>query len=287
MTGIKKHYNSGVDNVLMFACAIFIISGIGFNNLGSNGEILISLVMLLITAWYTVRFADSLAASFAALSLLGFVFSVYISLGAFAMATFPYLLMAVSAALYFYFNNLSKDNTLIIYKNAFANISVVALFAFYFSGIVNVVAELTKSADLSQAGSVFSAWWFFWTWTMVLPWVYVAGGIIKKSMLLIRVGAILMAFSIITFQETFNIISAEALMTIAGGCLLVISYLLMRYLRSPKHGFVFDNYSRIEDENNNFEALIPGLVQGSQHAPAEQTKFGGGSFGGAGGGGDY
>ncbi|HEX8460024.1 MAG TPA: hypothetical protein VF623_01285 [Segetibacter sp.] len=285
MTGEKKHYNSGVDNVLMIICATLMVTAISFNDYGSNKDLLMSFTLLVLSTYFALRFADSFAACVAVVSLLSFIFLAYVHNEA-TMYTVHYLLIIISAIAYYFSNKFLKNNSLIIYREALFYITVAALLSFYFSGNFYVVNSLAKNIYVLQSHTSSLGTWFLWLWTMIVPIVYLAIGIKRQNILLLRLGAILVAASILTFRYYHSIMSPEAAMIIGGSLLLVISYTLMQLLALPKHGFVFDKYNQ-DEENNNFEALIPVLLPGAQKPAAEGTELGGGSFGGAGAGGNY
>ena len=76
-------------------------------------------------------------------------------------------------------------------------------------------------------------------------------------------------------------------MMIFGGIILIlISFILTRYLKEPRHGFAYQP----DDINTNklqLEALLIAQTLGHQQAPSGTTNFGGGSFGGGGAGGEF
>ncbi len=77
-------------------------------------------------------------------------------------------------------------------------------------------------------------------------------------------------------------------MLLAGAILAVLSYSLIRYLRTPKHGFSFDKNTRTPKELLNAEAIILAQAFGKKTpAHTKHVEFGGGSFGGGGSGADY
>jgi len=132
--------------------------------------------------------------------------------------------------------------------------------------------------------------WIFWGWTMLLPLVFVALGIRKRNLLLLRLGLLFMAAAACTFRVYHHLLAIEYVLVIAGGLILVLVFILLRYLKTPKLGFTYTQRSRKHWVNNlNLESLVvAGAASHTQSVP-QQSKdpFGGGSFGGGGSSADF
>ena len=108
----------------------------------------------------------------------------------------------------------------------------------------------------------------------------------RKDIVLIRIGTLLIVGSVLTFKYYFHVMSVEAALIISGAIMIVASYWLMRFLSVARRGFIYResaNKSKYEDA----EAFILSQVMAPSAAPQQDTKFGGGSFGGAGSGSDF
>ena len=79
----------------------------------------------------------------------------------------------------------------------------------------------------------------FWFFTVAVPVLYVAFGVVRKDKMLIRTGLLLIAAAIFTVRYYYAIFPLEITMFIAGMLMITTSYALIRYLRTPKYGFVF------------------------------------------------
>lgn len=285
MAGKKRHYNSGVDNILMAGTVLFISTGLSLGY-SVNSPVVLSLVTCIICLWLALRFTDRLAAIAATLTFLSLVFNACVDAGEFTISFFPYVLLLVSGCIYYFSGREERSVKNQVYHPLWQTISVIGLLAFYLSGNYYVVASLTEENYLLQKNSALSFPWFFWTWTMAFPVVCLVIGIQRKKLLLIRADVILIAVSVLTFRYYYSIVAAEAAMVIAGSLLLAASYLLMQYLRTLRCGFVFDNTSA-DDETENVEGFVIGQTLGGQSRHEQEAKFGGGSFGGAGAGSEY
>ncbi len=285
MTRTKKHYNSGVDNVLMALAPIFFIAGIGFET--HNAETVLSFLALLCCVWLTLRFADSFFAVAAVLSLFVFIFNLYVGLGEFTISTYPYILIILAAATYWIARSRSTLDDQLIYQHCWQMVTAVSIIALYAFGNVYFIEQLTNDNFLLQKNSPLNVYWFFWSWTILMPVAFLIFGFKKRDLLHLRLGVILFAAGILTFRYYHTILPVEIALLIAGAILIAVSYRLIKYLRSPKHGFVFAPIEQASETANDAEALIIGEAFGDQPAVAEESGFGGGSFGGAGAGSSY
>ncbi len=285
MTGQKKHYNSGVDNMLMAVAVLFISIGFGINSTGHSLVLFLSFIVFIACVWLAIRFADRLAAITAMPAFLSFILYAYVNATAFALATFPFLLIIVSGAIYYFSNRLADINTSGVYAPVFKSIAAVSVLTIYFSGNYYIVEKIRN--DLMQQHSAISYSYFFWIWTICVPVVLLIKGFIDKNIFFVRTGLVLIAVAAVTFRYYYKIMATETAMLAAGSVLLATAYFCMRYFRSSKHGFVFDDKNDEESDKQNAEGFIIGQTFSTHNSPEQQTKFGGGSFGGAGAGSDY
>lgn len=284
IAGSKKHYNSGVDNMLLAAVPIFIVSGIGMET--NNAERLLCFLSFTICGWLAYRFADSLMAIAAAVSGSLFVLYLYVNLGEFTISSFPFVLITASAALYVLCRYALNNTQPVPYKSCWEAVEIISLVGLYGFGNVYVVEMLTQDIFLLLKNSPMNISWFFWSWTFLIPVLYFVRGLKKQALLLIRLGFISFALSIITFRHYHSIISIEVALMIAGAVCIIVSSLLFRYLSAPKHGFVFVEDEHTEQGVEDLKAYAVGEGFARQPLP-EEPRFGGGSFGGGGAGSNY
>ena len=125
---------------------------------------------------------------------------------------------------------------------------------------------------------------------MALPFVYLGFGTRKKDVILLRTGLLLIAASVITLRTYYHVLPLDAALTIGGALTLGIAYALVKYLKTPRHGFTYD-----EPDDTHFmdhlkvEALIVAeTFAKAPAAPAEDhIRFGGGDSGGGGSSGSF
>ena len=288
----KRYYNAGVDNVLIFYIVLFSVAALFANDVNADYRF-VSAVTLLLCAFLAIRYADSFAASLTYISFLLFGFMVYIKFGDFAKLTVPFFMAATSGIMYMQMTKLIKRENILIYRGSFEVVRWLTMLSFYGSLNYFVVRELGNKmfAMNYSASHPFAFGWFFWITTITIPIVYLVLGIKKKDLVFIRTGFVLIATSIFTVRYYHSALPAEIAMLLAGLILIILSSLLIKILKSPKHGFTFKNRNT-SARALNIEGMIVGQTLGHQHPGAGHSDqhhdlFGEGSGGGAGAGGEY
>src|ERR1019366_1743404 len=183
----KAHYNSGVDNMLVWMAALFLCLGISWGMGGGPYEdSIFSFLTFIICFVLAARFADTLLSIAATIALLCFVFFSYQHTGALAKATTPFIIMIVSAAIYFVSAIMANSPGLLLYRYCLKCVNVVALLALYASGNYYLVKELSN--EMFHLGlrlqDPLPMGWFFWSWTFFVPLIYIGMGIRNKNITL-------------------------------------------------------------------------------------------------------
>ncbi len=287
MCGKKNHKDSGVDIVLMAAVATCMAGGLELFFSPAQEDIFLSFLLLLIFSWFTYRFVNVISGLAAFLCLLVFVFNTYTALGEFTIFSFPFVLMGLTAFTYYFSENKTKQNSYFVYYPIFKAIKIASLFAFYGAGNYFVVESIIHNNYLLTSHSALSFGWFFWLWTFAIPIVYLFVGISRKNILFIRTGVLFIAISFVTFKYYHAIIPIDVALLIAGIIVVPLSYILMKFLKDGKYGFVYNAEATTSSKMEDLEAFALSQLAMPPQAPDESTKFGGGNFGGAGSGSNY
>lgn len=285
---VKKnhHYKSGVDDALLWNFA-----GMLFGSLMlilDAGTLTNCVLVFIISLYCSIRFADRIMSIVSILSFLAILFFLFTDHLGISKAIIPFVLMVTSAAVHLLICNLEKKERLKNYVHCFTMTIIVSLLSFYAAGNYYVVKEVNNAMfHLTQDGSLPFGW-LFWIFTILLPILYIIRGIQKKDVIILRTGVLLVTAMIFTIRYYYSLAPIEIILTIAGAALLVISYALINYLKQPKFGFT---YAELNKENRNEKSLVESLLisetLGDQAKPTNTTKFGGGSFGGGGAGGEF
>jgi hypothetical protein len=288
----KQLYRAGIDDALLLLTTLLLTGAFIFalpNS--SNQNLFISLFIFLTSLYFTLRFAHSVMAIATCLSLLAAVFFAWSKAGPIGEATMPFVMMLSSFFIYFATLRAKKYDQHIDYRTCLNAIQVLSLFTLYVSGnyyvvqkLGNVLHHLPQETDLPLPFG-----WFFWLWTILLPCAYIALGIRKKSLLILRTGLILIAAAAVTFRHYYNLLPPEYVLVIAGTILILLSISIIKYLSFPRWSFTYIKPNAKHWSNNiQLEALT---VAGTAHVPAmpasQADRFGGGSFGGGGASSDF
>ena len=229
-------------------------------------------------------------AAIAYFSFIGILFYACIEMGSAAKAIAPFVIMIASLLLCFAVVKLKLKKNIVHYTGCLQMTELSALISLYAAGNYYTVRELSNRLfHLNmQAGDSIPFGWIFWLFTILIPFIYLARGIQKKDAMLIRVGLILFAAIVFTIRYYHSLLPIEVMMVAGGLLLLIISYCLMKWLHQPKYGFTSrELISKNTADKLNIESLVIAQTFKPGTDAADNTKFGGGSFGGGGASGDY
>lgn len=283
---VKHFYNTGVDNILMISVPVFVISGVFSFDLDSS-YLFVSLVMLIVCLWLSLRFTDSFMAGLSFCAFFAFILFLYIRPGNFAKAWAPFVMMAVSAIIYFIVTQKLNSGKRSVYQFSLETVRLLTLIAFYASGN-SFVIDMSNEIFMLTGNRSFSISWLFWIFTLTIPLLYIVYGVIKKDFLLMRTGLALIAATVFTVRFYFEILPVEIVMLIAGIMLIGVSYVLIKYLKQPRYGYTSDNLYPSKKNALNIEALIIAETFSKQQSTTQDTSlYGGGSGGGGGATGEY
>jgi hypothetical protein len=281
----SNHYRSGIDDALLFLSACLFIYSFGI--LFSRGDhdmyyLWMSGLTFLLTVYLTLRFADVLMALTCIVSFFAFIFFSWTKIVP-GLSTVPFVMMLVSGLTYWLAYAYSKRKEFVIYENCLIVIQIVCLGALYAAGNFYIVQTLSNQMTRQSKPIAFGA--IFWVWTVLLPFVYIYFGIKKKDVILLRIGLLLIAAAAVTFRTYYHILPLDVTLTIAGIIILGVVYALMKYLKTPKHGFTakeLDN-AHMMDHLKIESLLVAETFANAPSAPANNgVEFGGGDFGGGG-----
>ncbi len=283
----KNHYSSGVDEGLLWGASLALFCGISLPHVES--ELTNSIIVFAISLFGTIRYADRLMAVILYFSILAIIFYSCVEMGSAAKAIVPFVIMIVSLVAYFLVLKFKNTAINLHYANCLTMIEISSLISLYAAGNYFIVRELSNELfhlNLRE-GETISFGWLFWIFTVLIPLLYLVRGVMKKNIILIRTGLLLIVAIVFTIRHYHTILPIEALMTIAGVLILIIAYSLMKWLQEPVNGFT----SRMLSSKNEMDKLhIESLIIAQTFKPGTEaagTKFGGGDFGGGGASGDY
>jgi len=286
-----RHFRSGVDYALLWMSAGLLFAGIymAVNNMSVAFQ---CITVCSISLLFAVRFANHLMALIAYIALLTWIINTGTNRDENYQQLLPFLMMAVSAAVFFLSFRLYDVKKCRHYRECLANIKVASLVSFYLAGNYFAVREMNNSI-FSHTGNTenISMAWLFWILTVSTPLFYIYHGVRKKDHLFIWTGLGLVAATVLTIRYYYHVMPVEWALICGGLVMIAISYLLIRYLKTPRHGFTSQEASSKNVlENLHIESLIIAETFGGStpvESPSNDFQFGGGSGGGGGAGGEY
>lgn len=291
----RNLYNAGVDEALLYAGFLFLAVALYLftDNLLKDSPLFFAFIALPFITLSVLRYADRIATLTLCICAYTILFLMVMKFGNIAKMIMPFVLMLFSAVLYFQTKKLKHKSELAYWKSCIIVAEFVALLVFYISCNYYVIREssLAFFNMYLEEGQDIPLAFIFYILTATVPIAYIYFGLKQKDKVQLWSGLILLAASVITFKYYFSLGHPEITLTIAGIILIMVAYIVINYLKVPRHGITFEE-DRDEDSflKSNAEALIivKSMAQKTETLPSQDgVEFGGGKSGGAGSGGNY
>ncbi|MEP7279279.1 MAG: hypothetical protein ABI813_11595 [Bacteroidota bacterium] len=280
----KRHYRSGVDDALLWMTGASIASGLNIiSNVSWQTN---ALIIFILAVFLFLRFINTLMAGIACVAALAIVYLGVIRLGETARVLAPFVVMLAAAGIYWFVQKLRTKEYARYYSNGLVVASVVTLVCFYLAGNYYMVmeAQAYRLSAFSKDRATLSFGWVYWILTLAIPIIYLARGLQKKDLVLLRVGLLLVACTALTLHYYYHIMPAETILVIIGILLIALAYSLIKYLHEPRHGFTHKETGDPSFMDRlQVESLVIVETLGGQRAQANAgTQFGGGTGEGGG-----
>jgi hypothetical protein len=291
----KNYYRSGViDGLIYFSVLSFsfgiciLISG---NDFDFNLDPITYLVVVIpFAAFMAIRFADA----FIAVCVYAMIFCLnallVLKIGTIGKLILPFDAILVSYACYKIIDAQKNVEAYRYWHRVIATLRAASLTTFYLSGNYLVVRELSEVFLKTSIGpgQDISLSYFFYAWTLIVPFLLIWYGLRQKDHLIIRVGILMEVVGILCIRHYYSVMPVETALIVAGILLVVIARYCMYVLREPRNGITY-----IEDPEDDDElisavgATVVSHVAGKAIHQEEAGKFGGGQSGGGGAGGSF
>lgn len=272
----KRHwYRQGSDNALCYASIICLVIGVGLVS-KFDDPLDFSVFFLVFSSLAAVRYGDPIAALGAFYTLLFSFILAYDSNGL-PMIHLPFVGVILSLTVYFFAKTALKNVSWFYWEDCFKVLEIVGLVAFY--GSINYFV-VDKLLDRDPETGIPSPYNYIFTFlTMFVPLFYLMAGIQTKDRILWILGGLGIVASILTFRYYHAIMPIEWALTLAGLALLVLAFLLIHYLKTPRKNFA---YQPERGKSSLIETLIVNQFLPQTAANKDTIPFGGGDFGGGG-----
>lgn len=284
----RKLYHSGVDNALIymalgsFCTAVYFL----FEKLSPPTWLFLILLLPLFIAT-TIRYAESVVCTLTYFLVIGICVTIALE-SSWGKTLLPFIVMIVSAGLYFTVKKLSNRKDYLYYETCLTILKTLSLVTFYLGGNYFIVREgnaLINNIYRSVSPQVAFAPMFYF-FTAIIPFAYIVFGLRYRDRLILILGLITSGFSIFTYKFYFSIIPIEIMLTLGGILLIALAGGLIHYLKTEKKGFTYQPDD--EFEGFNLEAMLKSqLVQSKIPQQGDTFRLGDGDSGGGGAGGNY
>lgn len=229
-------YNAGTDNMLVWLAAILLPVGIYWLAKGNISGPVFCLMLFSCALFTALRFADMLMSVVAFLSLLCFIYFVCGKAGAVGQGIASFTIMGVSGVVFYLLTPAERLRPL--FRNCFYYVRLVAVLTLYAAGNYYVVCKAaTGFSGYTEATVTGGLGIFFWVCTFCIPLVYLAIGIKKRELMLMRTGALLVVAGVLTFRQYHSVLPVEIALSIGGIICVAIAYWLLNYLKDGRNGF--------------------------------------------------
>lgn len=284
----RQLYHSGVDNALIYMALGAFCTTIYFLSEKSNPPTWLFLVLFLpLFIATTIRYAESVVCTLTYFLILGIFVTIALE-SVWGKTFLPFIIMIVSAGMYFLVKIFSSRNDYLYYETCLTILKTLSLITFYLGGNYLIVREgnaLINNLFISTSPQVAFALLFYF-FTTVIPIAYICFGLRYRDRLILILGIITLGFSIFTYRFYFSLIPIEIALTLGGILLIALSGGLIHYLKTAKHGFTYQPDD--EFEGLNLEAMLMSqIIQSKIPQQGDTFRFGGGDSGGGGAGGKY
>lgn len=280
----KHHFKSGITEAGYYTGLLFVYFGLlGF---GIDEELVYWLAAFLFVSVGTIRYMDLLSLFAAVICLLAIIFYSLSTI----LSYLPFIVMIVFATLFILSQRFQKNIDYLIWEDHFIVFDTLALLLVYLGGNYFVVRELSvemMGLELIEGQDIPMAFLFYGL-TFLTPIVYLIWGIRQRSILFIRVSLLVLALSVFTIKYYYSFAPPQVSITIAGGLMIAIALVLIKYLKKNRNGFIREQIFQSKWDNPDLVATVASQTLGGHQIDESEIPLGqGGKFGGGGASGEF
>ena len=277
----NNHFKSGVTEAVIYHACGFTILGVGAIN-DFDSVALITWVCVVVFSFTAIRYLDLIATAAAVLSFAYGIFYHLYEAGGVIQQLIPFAFIILFGGLFFLLRYGRNQSSLLLWENVLILAESICLLLAYAGGNYLVVRELSinlMNLQLQPQQDIPFAY-IFYALTIILPILYLYFGIARKDSVLIRVSLFMVAFSVFTFKYYYSFGHPEITITLSGALLLLITLVLLNYLKVIRNGYTRENLLSEKWASANTQAfVISQTMGGNVNAP---DMPGGGASGGGG-----
>ncbi len=279
----KNHYKSGITEAGIYSGTLFIM--VGVLSFGANIEIGYLIMGFIFSSIITVRYLDLLALVVSMTCFSNLLYKIIHAIGGLTEAFMPFIFFFIFLLVFIACVAVEKKLTSFVFNNHLIIAKTLSLLVIYASVNYFVVRELSVNLmGLTLAkGQDIPFSFVFYILTALLPLLYIYYGVVKRSVLFLRVGLLIFTLSVITFKYYFSLGMPVITFTVSGIILIAVSLWLMNYLKVMRKGFTRENLINDKWMSQDLSAIIISQTLGGNKLMENKNEsFGGGRSGGGG-----
>jgi hypothetical protein len=278
----NHHFKSGVTEALLYHSCGFIIGGIA--GVTDFDQHITALTCLVVFSFAAFRYLD-LVCCLCAIASIVYILFFECYLISFARPLIPFIFIICFGLIYWFVKKVKSNNMYSLRINVITLVEACSLILIYAAGNYLVVREL--SVNLMESGiepsDEIPFAFLFYGLTVLIPILYLYYGIKNKDVVILRVSLFVIAFSVFTFKYYYGFGHPEITLTIGGALLLLITLLIMNFLKTMRSGYTRENLLTEKWGDANLHAILVSQTMGGNTGVAnDQFKGDGGEFGGGG-----
>lgn len=280
----KKHFKSGVVEAGYYLGLSFVYFGLFFDSDFGLYFYAVSVFIFLLVP--TIRYLDILTCI---ASIIAFAFLLFLTFD-FILALIPFVMMISFALIFLGSQKLQNRKQSMIWEDHFIVLDTLCLLFVYVAGNYFVVRELSINmmGIKLDAGQDIPFAFLFYGFTFLIPIGYLVWGVLRKSLIFIRVSLLTLVITVITIKYYYLLDNHEVIITVAGAVMVLISLLILHYLKITRNGFTRNKILTSKWENSNLTAFIVSQsLELPQFSDAKDFEGKGGGFGGGGATGEF
>lgn len=279
----KNHYKSGITEAGIYSGTLFIM--VGVLSFGANIEIGYLIMGFIFSSIIAVRYLDLLALVVSMTCFSNLLYKIIHAIGGITESFMPFIFFFIFLLVFIACIAIEKKLTSFVFNNHLIIAKTLSLLVIYASVNYFVVRELSinlMGLTLAKGQDIpFSI--VFYILTALLPLLYIYYGVVKRSVLFLRVGLLICTLSVITFKYYFSLGMPVITFTVSGIILIAVSLWLMNYLKVMRKGFTRENLINDKWMSQDLSAIIISqTLGGNKLMDNKNESFGGGKSGGGG-----
>lgn len=286
-----KFFGNGLDDAAILGIQLSLASAAAL--LTDGDSFTIGLVIALTSVFCYLRYLNIPSLIIGCFSCTYVLASFMLDFVKYGKSLLPFILIFFAVLIYFASKKIEKNIQKPYYAKGLVLIKSFCLILFYLAGNYFVVQSLSYELreDYYVEDSEISLAWFFWTFTFLVPIIYLVFGIKNRDKIMLWIGFLALGFSFYSFRVYHHVLPQEVALTLGGLLLFLVAYFAIKKLKNKEEGITF-KADRFESSNSllQLEVLASAAQFGIKPevaAPESPIEFGGGGYSGGGSGGEF